>query len=220
MVIKIAPSILSADFSRLGDQVEMLDDGGADYIHIDVMDGHFVPNLTIGPIVIKALRDRTRLPFDVHLMMNNPMDYIDDFVDAGADIITVHAEVLPHLHGAIQQIKRRGVKAAVSLNPSTPLEVLNYVLADLDMVLLMSVNPGFGGQEFIPAVMGKIKELNRRICESGLDIDIQVDGGISTDNIREIRLAGANVFVAGSAIFKSQNPKDMIKRLREEAESV
>jgi ribulose-phosphate 3-epimerase len=220
MVIKIAPSILSADFSRLGDQVEMLDDGGADYIHIDVMDGHFVPNLTIGPIVIKALRDRTRLPFDVHLMMNNPMDYIDDFVDAGADIITVHAEVLPHLHGAIQQIKRRGVKAAVSLNPSTPLEVLNYVLADLDMVLLMSVNPGFGGQEFIPAVMGKIKELNRRICESGLDIDIQVDGGISIDNIREIRLAGANVFVAGSAIFKSQNPKDMIKRLREEAESV
>ncbi len=198
----------------------MLDDGGADYIHIDVMDGHFVPNLTIGPIVIKALRDRTRLPFDVHLMMNNPMDYIDDFVDAGADIITVHAEVLPHLHGAIQQIKRRGVKAAVSLNPSTPLEVLNYVLADLDMVLLMSVNPGFGGQEFIPAVMGKIKELNRRICESGLDIDIQVDGGISIDNIREIRLAGANVFVAGSAIFKSQNPKDMIKRLREEAESV
>jgi ribulose-phosphate 3-epimerase len=220
MVIKIAPSILSADFSRLGDQVEMLDDGGADYIHIDVMDGHFVPNLTIGPIVIKALRDRTPLPFDVHLMMNNPMDYIDDFVDAGADIITVHAEVLPHLHGAIQQIKRRGVKAAVSLNPSTPLEVLNYVLADLDMVLLMSVNPGFGGQEFIPAVMGKIKELNRRICESGLDIDIQVDGGISIDNIREIRLAGANVFVAGSAIFKSQNPKDMIKRLREEAESV
>ncbi|HHZ12937.1 MAG TPA: ribulose-phosphate 3-epimerase [Clostridiales bacterium] len=219
-MIKIAPSILSADFSRLGDQVEMLDDGGADYIHIDVMDGHFVPNLTIGPIVIKALRDRTRLPFDVHLMMNNPMDYIDDFVDAGADIITVHAEVLPHLHGAIQQIKRRGVKAAVSLNPSTPLEVLNYVLADLDMVLLMSVNPGFGGQEFIPAVMGKIKELNRRICESGLDIDIQVDGGISIDNIREIRLAGANVFVAGSAIFKSQNPKDMIKRLREEAESV
>lgn len=220
MVIKIAPSILSADFSRLGDQVEMLDDGGADYIHIDVMDGHFVPNLTIGPIVIKALRDRTPLPFDVHLMMNNPMDYIDDFVDAGADIITVHAEVLPHLHGAIQQIKRRGVKAAVSLNPSTPLEVLNYVLADLDMVLLMSVNPGFGGQEFIPAVMGKIKELNRRICESGLDIDIQVDGGISIDNIREIRLAGANVFVAGSAIFKSQNPKDMIKRLKEEAESV
>ena len=131
-----------------------------------------------------------------------------------------YAEVLPHLHGAIQQIKRRGVKAAVSLNPSTPLEVLNYVLADLDMVLLMSVNPGFGGQEFIPAVMGKIKELNRRICESGLDIDIQVDGGISIDNIREIRLAGANVFVAGSAIFKSQNPKDMIKRLREEAESV
>lgn len=220
MVIKIAPSILSADFSRLGDQVEMLDDGGADYIHIDVMDGHFVPNLTIGPIVIKALRDRTRLPFDVHLMMNNPMDYIDDFVDAGADIITVHAEVLPHLHGAIQQIKRRGVKAAVSLNPSTPLEVLNYVLADLDMVLLMSVNPGFGGQEFIPAVMGKIKELNRRICESGLDIDIQVDGGISIDNIREIRLAGANVFVAGSAIFKSQNPKVMIKRLKEVAEGI
>ncbi|HZJ58557.1 MAG TPA: ribulose-phosphate 3-epimerase [Clostridia bacterium] len=218
MGIKIAPSILAADFSRLGEQVKMLDDGGADYIHIDVMDGHFVPNLTFGPVVIKAIRDRTHLPFDVHLMMNNPLEYLNDFVDAGADIITVHAEVLPHLHGAVQQIKRMGVKAAVSLNPSTPLHVLDYVMEDLDMVLLMSVNPGFGGQQFIPATMDKIRELNRKIDASGLEIDIQVDGGISIDNIREISLAGANVFVAGSAIFNSCNPKEMIKRMRRKAE--
>ncbi|MFY9280113.1 MAG: ribulose-phosphate 3-epimerase, partial [Caldicoprobacterales bacterium] len=184
MVIKIAPSILSADFSKLGKQVEMLDEGGADYIHIDIMDGHFVPNLTFGPLVVRAIRGRTKLPFDVHLMMTNPMDYIDEFVDAGADIITVHAEVLPHLHRAIQQIKQKGVKAAVSLNPSTPLSVLDYVLEDLDMVLLMTVNPGFGGQEFIPAMIDKIKELRKKIDALNLDVDIQVDGGISLDNIR------------------------------------
>ncbi len=220
MVIKIAPSILSADFSRLGEQVEMLDEGGADYIHIDVMDGHFVPNLTFGPIVIKSLRDRTKLPFDVHLMMNNPMDYIDDFVDAGADIITVHAEVLPHLHRALQQIKQKGVKASVSLNPSTPLNLLDYVLEDVDMILLMSVNPGFGGQKFIPAVMNKISLLRQKIDSMNLDIDIQVDGGISIENINEVAKAGANVFVAGSAVFNAKDPKAMIKQMREEANRI
>lgn len=217
MVIKIAPSILSADFSKLGQEVEMLDEGGADYIHIDVMDGHFVPNLSFGPMVIKSLRDRTDLPFDVHLMMTNPMDYIDDFVDAGADIITVHAEVLPHLHGALQKIKQKGVKASVSLNPSTPLDVLDYVLEDLDMILLMTVNPGFGGQQFIPAVMNKIRELRSKIDSMNLDIDIQVDGGILLDNIKEVSRAGANIFVAGSAVFNAKDPKMMIRQMREEA---
>lgn len=217
MVIKIAPSILSADFARLGEQVEMLDRGGADYIHIDVMDGHFVPNLTFGPVVVKAIRDRTKLPFDVHLMMTNPMDFIDDFIDAGADIITIHGEVLPHLHGSIQQIKQKGAKVCVSLNPSTPLSLLDYVLEDLDMVLLMSVNPGFGGQQYIPAVTGKIKELRQKINSMGLDTDIQVDGGISLANIRQVSQAGANVFVAGSAVFNAPDSGEMIKKLREEA---
>ncbi|MFY9177559.1 MAG: ribulose-phosphate 3-epimerase [Caldicoprobacterales bacterium] len=216
MVIKIAPSILSADFSKLGKQVEMLDEGGADYIHIDIMDGHFVPNLTFGPLVVRAIRGRTKLPFDVHLMMTNPMDYIDEFVDAGADIITVHAEVLPHLHRAIQQIKQKGVKAAVSLNPSTPLSVLDYVLEDLDMVLLMTVNPGFGGQEFIPAMIDKIKELRKKIDALNLDVDIQVDGGISLDNIREVAQVGANIFVAGSAVFSAPDPKQMIQDMKKE----
>ena len=220
MVIKIAPSILSADFSRLGEQVEMLEEGGADYIHIDIMDGHFVPNLTFGPIVVKAIRDRTQLPFDVHLMMANPMDYIDDFVDAGADIITVHAEVLPHLHRAIQQIRQKGVKASVSLNPSTPLSVLDYVLEDLDMVLLMTVNPGFGGQQFIPAMMDKIKALRDKIDSMNLDVDIQVDGGISLDNINEVAQAGANVFVAGSAVFNAPDPKEMIKDMKKEVRTL
>ncbi|NLI59978.1 MAG: ribulose-phosphate 3-epimerase [Clostridiales bacterium] len=217
MVIKIAPSILSADFSRLGEEVEMLDKGGADYIHIDIMDGHYVPNLTFGPIVVKALRDRTQLPFDVHLMMTNPMDYIDDFVHAGSDIITVHAEVLPHLHRAIEQIKQKGVKAAVSLNPSTPLSVLDYVLEDLDMVLLMTVNPGYGGQQFIPAMMNKIRKLRSKADSMNLNLDIQVDGGISLDNIKEVSQAGANIFVAGSAVFNAQNPKEMINQMRKEA---
>lgn len=217
MVIKIAPSILSADFSRLGEEVEMLDKGGADYIHIDIMDGHYVPNLTFGPIVVKALRDRTQLPFDVHLMMTNPMDYIDDFVHAGSDIITVHAEVLPHLHRAIEQIKQKGVKAAVSLNPSTPLSVLDYVLEDLDMVLLMTVNPGYGGQQFIPAMMNKIRKLRSKADSMNLNLDIQVDGGISLDNIKEVSQAGANIFVAGSAVFNAQNPKEMISQMRKEA---
>ena len=151
MVIKIAPSILSADFSRLGEEIALLDKGGADYIHIDVMDGHYVPNLSIGPMVVKAIRKTTRIPFDVHLMMDNPMEFVDEFILAGADSITLHAEVLPHLHRSIAYLKEKGIRAAVALNPSTPLNVLEYVLQDLHMVLLMTVNPGFGGQKFIHA---------------------------------------------------------------------
>lgn len=216
-MIKIAPSILSADFSKLGEDIMMLEQGGADYIHIDVMDGHFVPNISFGIPVIKSIRDKTQLPFDVHLMIDNPMDFIDDFVKAGADSITVHAEVLPHLHRAIQYIKAKGVLAGVALNPSTPLNVLDYVLEDVDMILLMTVNPGFGGQKFIPAILNKIAQLRKRLDEMGLKTDIQVDGGIYIDNIHEVAKAGANIFVAGSAIFNADDPKQMIVDMKERA---
>ena len=218
MVIKIAPSILSADFSKLGEEIAIIEQGGADYIHIDVMDGHFVPNISFGLPVISAIRDKTQLPFDVHLMIDNPMDFIDDFVKAGADSITVHVEVLPHLHRAIQYIKDKGVSAGVALNPSTPLNVLDYVLEDVDMILLMTVNPGFGGQRFIPAILNKIAQLRKRLDERGLKTDIQVDGGVYIDNIHEIAKAGANIFVAGAAIFKADDPKQMISDMRKRAE--
>lgn len=218
MVIKIAPSILSADFSKLGEEIAIIEQGGADYIHIDVMDGHFVPNISFGLPVISAIRDKTQLPFDVHLMIDNPMDFIDDFVKAGADSITVHVEVLPHLHRAIQYIKDKGVSAGVALNPSTPLNVLDYVLEDVDMILLMTVNPGFGGQRFIPAILNKIAQLRKRLDERGLKTDIQVDGGVYIDNIDEIAKAGANIFVAGSAIFNADDPKQMISDMRKRAE--
>lgn len=201
-MIKIAPSILSADFSKLDEQIKLIEKGGADLIHLDVMDGHFVPNITFGAPVIKMLREVTDIPFDVHLMIENPERYIDDFVDAGADIITVHAESTVHLHRLIQQIKsHNGVKAAVSLNPATPLDVLEYVLEDIDMVLIMSVNPGFGGQSFIPQCREKIKVLKKMIKDKNLDVEIQVDGGVKLDNIREIIECGADILVAGSAIF-------------------
>ena len=200
-MIKIAPSILSADFSKLDEQIKLIEKGGADMIHLDVMDGHFVPNITFGAPVIKMLRGVTDVPFDVHLMIENPERFIDDFVDAGADIITVHAESTVHLHRLIQQIKAHGVKAAVSLNPATPLDVLEYVLEDIDMVLIMSVNPGFGGQSFIPQCKDKIKALKKMIVDKNLDVEIQVDGGVKLDNIREIMECGADIFVAGSAIF-------------------
>ncbi len=217
-MIKIAPSILSADFSKLGEELKMLEANGADLIHIDVMDGHFVPNLTFGPPVIKALRKIVNTPFDVHLMMDNPLDYLDEFVDAGADIITVHAEVLPHLHNAISQIKKKGVKASVALNPSTPLNVLEYVLQDLDMVLIMTVNPGFGGQKFIGKMVDKVKQLKDMASKNNLDLDIQVDGGIGIDNISKVYSMGANVFVAGSAVFNAPDPGLMIRNLRKECE--
>ena len=216
-MIKIAPSILSADFSKLGEEVKRLDQGGADIVHIDVMDGHFVPNITIGPLVVKAIRPYTSLPFDVHLMMDNPMEFVEAYVEAGADSITVHAEVLPHLHRAIHYIKGLGVKAAVALNPSTPLNVLEYVLGDVDMVLLMTVNPGFGGQKFIPAMMDKIRKLADMRSACGADFCIQVDGGIGLHNIRDVVRAGAEVIVAGSAVFGAQDIKGIIEAMRQEA---
>jgi ribulose-phosphate 3-epimerase len=212
---KIAPSILSADFTRLGEEVRAVEQAGADYIHIDVMDGHFVPNITIGPMVVKAVRKVTKLPLDVHLMILNPDQYIDDFVKAGADLITVHAEAIDHLHRSVQYIRKAGAKPAVSLNPATPLDVLEYVLQDLDMVLLMTVNPGFESQAFIPEVIPKIERLREIINKRGLNIEIEVDGGIGPDNIQLSSSAGADVFVAGSAIFYSKDYAATIKQMRD-----
>lgn len=204
-MIKIAPSILSADFSRLGEQIKLVEEGGADLIHLDIMDGHFVPNITFGAPVVKMLRKVTKIPFDVHLMIEQPDRYIKDFADAGADIITVHQEASIHLHRTIQYIKSFGIKTGVALNPSTPIESIRYIIDELDMVLIMTVNPGFGGQYFIRQMKDKIIDLKKLIDSRDLNIDIQVDGGIKLDNIKEIESYGANVFVAGSAIFNSND---------------
>jgi ribulose-phosphate 3-epimerase len=212
---KIAPSILSADFARLGEEVRRVEEAGADYIHIDVMDGHFVPNITVGPMIVKAVRAVTELPLDVHLMISNPDDFIGDFVRAGANMITVHAEAVNHLHRSVQQITREGARPAVSLNPASPLHMIEYVLEQLGMVLLMTVNPGFGGQEFIPEVLPKIRRLKEMIDERGLNVEIEVDGGIGPDTIEQVSLAGANVFVAGSAIFHSDDYAKTIRTMRE-----
>ena len=215
-MVKIAPSILSADFSKLGEEVIKLHDAGADFIHIDVMDGEFVPNISFGMPVIKAIRNKTDKVFDVHLMINNPQRYIDDFIEAGADIITLHYESEKHLDRAIQYIKSKGIKAAVALNPATPTVVLKNIIGSLDMVLIMSVNPGFGGQSFIPYSLDKIREVKQMAIEANNeDILIQVDGGIDSNNVKDVVEAGANVIVAGSAVFKEDKIEENIKALRE-----
>lgn len=216
-MIKIAPSILSANFANLAEDVKKVEDEKCEYLHIDVMDGSFVPNISFGHVVIKSLRKKSNMVFDVHLMIDEPIRYVKDFVDAGADIIVVHQEATKHLHRTIMAIKEYGVKVGVSLNPATSLDTLEYILDELDMVLIMSVNPGFGGQSFIESSVEKIRKLKEMIDKKGLNIDIEVDGGITKDNIKKVVDAGANVIVAGSSIFGKENIADAVKDLRENA---
>ena len=213
-MVKISPSILSADFSKLGEEIVKVDKAGADFIHIDVMDGNFVPNITIGLPVIKSIRDKTDKIFDVHLMIENPSRYIDDFVNAGADIITIHYEAEKHIDRTIEYIKSKGVKVGVSLNPGTPTFVLKDIIAKLDLVLIMSVNPGFGGQKFIPYSLNKIKEVKEMSEKVNKSLLIEVDGGVDRNNSKSIIEAGANVLVAGSAIFGDGNLKENIETIR------
>ena len=214
-MIKLSPSILSADFVILLEVVNKVENAGCDYLHIDVMDGHFVPNITLGPQVVKSLRKDVNMVFDAHLMIENPDNYIKDFVDAGCDIIVVHQEACKHLHRTIQNIKSYGIKAGVSLNPATPIESIKHILEDIDMVLIMTVNPGFGGQSFIEGMIPKIEELKALIDSRGLNIDIQVDGGIKPNNVEKVVKAGANVIVAGSAIFNSDDIQSIVNLFRE-----
>jgi ribulose-phosphate 3-epimerase len=218
MPIRIAPSILSADFGRLAEEVRAVEAAGADWIHVDVMDGRFVPNITIGPLVVEAVRKVTRLPIDAHLMIVEPERYVDAFAKAGANLISVHAEVSPHLHRTIQAIRAAGARPAVALNPSTPLDGLEYVLGDVDMVLLMTVNPGFGGQGYIPAVTEKVRRLRRMADERGQELEIQVDGGIKPSTVGAVAQAGANVFVAGTAVFGAKDYRAAVQDIRDAAE--
>ena len=215
-MVKISPSILSADFSKLGEEIEKVDKAGADFIHIDVMDGSFVPNISFGMPIIKAIRNKTDKIFDVHLMINEPSKYIDDFAIAGADIITIHYEAEKHIDRTIEYIKSKGLKAGVSLNPGTPTMVLKDIISKLDMVLIMSVNPGFGGQKFIPYALNKIKEVKEMSMEYNKDLLIQVDGGVDKTNVSAVIDAGANVIVAGSAVFGDGKLEENIKALRGE----
>jgi ribulose-phosphate 3-epimerase len=216
--IMIAPSILSADFMRLGNEVRAVEEAGADLIHIDVMDGVFVPNITIGPLVVKAVKRIAAAPLDVHLMIADADRYVDAFADAGADWITVHVEACRHLHRTVSRIREKGKKPGVVLNPATPLACLDYILEEVDVVMLMSVNPGFGGQSFIPSTLAKIWQLRQRIDVMGLDVDIEVDGGISPMTIADVAEAGANVFVAGSAVYGSDDYEETISSLKKNGE--
>lgn len=219
-MVKLSPSILSADFGKLLEDVKKVEEAGVEYLHIDIMDGHFVPNISFGPMVMKAISGKTNLVKDVHLMIENPDQYVEEFVKAGADIIVVHQEACPHLHRSIQNIKSYGVKAGVSLNPGTSLSTIEEVLPDVDMVLIMSVNPGFGGQSFIESQLDKITRLRQMINDRGLNIDIEVDGGVKISNVAKVVEAGANVIVAGSAIFGAENIDDAVKDFREEIKRV
>lgn len=215
---QLAPSILSADFSKLAEEVAKIEAGGANYIHVDVMDGHFVPNISFGAAVMKSLVGKTQLPFDVHLMIENPDQYLEDFMTPQTEFITVHQEACVHLHRTVQHIKSLGAKAGVSLNPATSLSTLDYILEDVDMVLIMSVNPGFGGQKFIPSAMEKIRELAEIKRAEGLDFEIEVDGGANLNNVQELASAGTDIIVAGSAVFKTpditETTKEFISKIR------
>ncbi|HNP62270.1 MAG TPA: ribulose-phosphate 3-epimerase [Nitrospirales bacterium] len=216
----ISPSILSADFARLAEAVQMVEAAGADWIHVDVMDGHFVPNLTVGPPMVEALRKVTSLPLDVHLMMTNPDAFISEFVDAGADLLTVHVEACPHLHRTVQSIKERQVKAGVSLNPATSVTAIEEILGDVDLILVMSVNPGFGGQQFISSTLEKIRRIRTMMTNSHSSAHLEVDGGVNLTNVASVIHAGANVLVAGSAIFGSKNIPETIRQMRTAAQTV
>ncbi len=213
-MVKIAPSILSADFANMGNDIAKLESWGASLVHCDVMDGAFVPNMSFGTQMVKAIRKYTSLPLDVHLMINKPECFIEGFAQSGADIITIHQEACVHLHRTIKMITSCGVKAGVALNPSTSISTLENVIEDIDMVLIMTVNPGFGGQVFIPSMLKKITALNNMIKQSGRNIEIEIDGGVTVDNAGSIQKAGADILVAGSAVFNADNPRDAISRMR------
>ncbi|MFZ5472169.1 MAG: ribulose-phosphate 3-epimerase [Myxococcota bacterium] len=212
--VLVAPSLLSADFGRLAEEVTAIERAGADWVHLDVMDGRFVPNITIGPLVVEAVKKVTRLPLDVHLMIVEPEKYVSDFARAGANVLTVHVEACPHLHRTVQQIRQTGARPAVVLNPATPLSAVEEVLADVDMVLVMSVNPGFGGQSFIPGAVERVKRLKRMVDEHGLSVDIEIDGGVNEKTAKLVREAGANVLVAGSYVFGAKDYAKAIASLR------